>query len=545
MHYARIARVHWRRRLRLARAMGLDAVSTYVFWNRHEPRPGEYDFAGENDVAAYLRLAAEEGLDVILRPGPYVCAEWDFGGLPAWLLRDGSIPVRTLDERYMAPARRWLQRLGRELAPLQRSRGGPIVAVQVENEYGAFGADRAYMEAMRDALTAAGFGASPFYTIDQPGDLARGSLNGVPIAVTFGPGDPIASRFEAAQRLRPGEPLICAEYWAGWFDHWGEPHHRLDDAVQTAEIEWMLANRCSFNVYMLHGGTNFGFWNGANGSAAEPYAPVTTSYDYDAAIAEDGRPAPKYHRFRAAIAAARGAEPTPLPEIPAQALHVNVLFPQSVSLWEVLPAPIAVPQPQAMETWGQAFGYALYQTTLPDGGDGVLAFDVLRDYAAVFVDGERVADLDRRAGATHCELTGARAGARLDVLVENGGRINYGAQLSDERKGIAGAVLWRGTELRGWHVRPLPMEEVRTLPFAPAGVALPRFRRGTFHLDRACDLAIDTADLGKGVLWINGRNAGRFWNAGPQTSLFVPRSWAGRGSNEAVIFELCAGINES
>ncbi len=222
MHYPRIPHEYWRARLAMARAMGLNAVSTYVFWNRHEPRPGVYDFAGENDIARFIRLAQEEDLLVVLRPGPYVCAEWEFGGLPAWLLKDGEIPVRSNDPRFIEPAERWFVRLGDEIASLQSAHGGPIVAMQLENEYGAFGEDRAYLQSIRKALKRAGLDSSLLYTIDQPGDLARGSLPDVPIAVTFAPGDP-ATQFTRVHELRPDAPLLCGEYWAGWFDHWGEP----------------------------------------------------------------------------------------------------------------------------------------------------------------------------------------------------------------------------------------------------------------------------------------------------------------------------------
>ncbi|MBV8148023.1 MAG: beta-galactosidase, partial [Candidatus Eremiobacteraeota bacterium] len=304
MHYPRIPRDYWRARLEMAHAMGVDAISTYVFWNVHEPRPGLYDFHGERDVGEYVRLAAACGLDVILRPGPYVCAEWDFGGLPAWLLNAPDLRIRTTAESFMRPVRTWLQRLGQELAPLQRAYGGPIVAVQLENEYGAYGEDTAYLHALRAALDAAGFGVSPYYTIDQPRDLARGALPDLPMAATFAPGDPERDLAEL-RRLRAQSPPICGEYWAGWFDRWGEPHQQRDEAQQARDLAWMLENRCSLNLYMLCGGTNFGFFNGANASADEAYAPVTTSYDYLAAIDEAGRPTRKYFSFRDAIARQR------------------------------------------------------------------------------------------------------------------------------------------------------------------------------------------------------------------------------------------------
>src|SRR5579872_3461847 len=315
LHYPRIPPEYWRDRLRMARAMGLNAISTYVFWNRHEPEPGRFDFTGENDVASFIRLAQEEDLRVVLRPGPYVCAEWDFGGLPAWLLRDGPIPIRSTHEKFMTPVRSWLARLGETLAPLQQARGGPIIAVQLENEYGAFTSDRAYLLALRAALTDAGFGESPLFTIDQPGDLAAGSLDDVPIAVTFAPGNP-AHIFERLHALRPDAPLLTGEYWAGWFDHWGEYREPLDRTVQEHDLEWMLARGASVNVYMFHGGTNFGFWNGANSDREHPYQTTTTSYDYEAALDEAGRPTPKYYAFRDVIERATKTAARPVPPSP-------------------------------------------------------------------------------------------------------------------------------------------------------------------------------------------------------------------------------------
>lgn len=536
MHYPRIPHEYWAARLRMARAMGVNTVSTYVFWNRHEPEPERYDFEGGNDVAAFIRLAQELDLDVILRPGPYVCAEWDFGGLPAWLLRDGDARVRSRDPRFMKPARRWLARLGRELAPLQRANGGPIIAVQLENEYGAFGSDRAYLSAMRAALVDAGFGPSPLFTIDQPGDLVAGCLADLPIATTFAPGDP-GKHLTAIHALRPGAPMLCGEYWAGWFDHWGEAHARLDDGQQAADLEWMLGNGAFVNIYMLHGGTNFGFWNGANSSKDAPYQPTTTSYDYCAAIDESGRPTRKYHLFREAIERITGVTAPPVPQPEPCAGIDDFELRECAALDRALDGGVFSEDPLAAEQLGHSFGYVLYRSHIAQAMEGELHVDAVRDYAVVMVDGRVVAKLDRRLGESRAHIA-VPAGARLDILVENCGRINYGPDLAGERKGITRGVYVDGSAIRGWEMHALPPAEPSRLRFEDELASAPAFYRGTFAMETPADTFLDVRDLGKGALWVNGYCAGRFWNIGPQYALYVPRPWLNRGTNEVVVFEL-------
>ena len=322
LHYERIPREYWRDRLKKARAMGLNTISTYIFWNVHEPKSGVYDFSGSLDVAAFIRTAQEEGLYVILRPGPYACAEWDLGGLPAWLLADPNIVLRSADERFLAPAERWLQRLGKELAPLQLTRGGPIIAVQVENEYGSFGGsskeDHAYMTRILAALRNAGLGEVLLYTADGGDELAAGTLPDIHAVVNFGPGD-AKEEFAKLQKFRPGRPMMSGEYWDGWFDHWGEKHHDTDANQQAQELDWILTQGYSINLYMLHGGTSFGFMSGANWDHNN-YEPDVTSYDYDSPVSESGALTRKYFAFRDVIAKHRPgvqipAPPTPLPVV--------------------------------------------------------------------------------------------------------------------------------------------------------------------------------------------------------------------------------------
>lgn len=536
LHYARIPREYWQARLRMAAALGINAISTYVFWNCHERTPQEFDFSAGNDVAAFIQCAQSEGLDVILRPGPYVCAEWDFGGLPAWLLRDNDCRVRTSDERFMAPVRRWFTRLGRELAGLQRANGGPVIAVQLENEYGAFGRDPEYLRGVRSALEDAGFKKSPFFTIDQPDDLAAGNLPDVPIATTFAPGDP-AVHLSRIRDLRPGAPLLCGEYWAGWFDHWGEKHVQLDDEQQIVDLEWMLNRGASVNIYMLHGGTNFGFSNGANSGERRPYQPTTTSYDYGAVIDESGRPAPKYRGFREAIARASGRTPPPVPNVEPCISIAEFSLSEYARLTDLLGDPVRSEHPLTMEQLDQNFGFVLYRTRLSAHASGELCIERLRDFATVLIDGRIAGWLDRRKDERAMQLD-AQSGAILDILVENCGRINYGPDFANDRKGIDGRVTLDGFTLTQWEMYRLTMDSLDALRFSRDTSAAPCFYKGTFNIAQPRDTFLDVRDLGKGVLWVNGCNLGRFWNIGPQRSLYVPGPWLREGENDVVVFDV-------
>lgn len=542
MHYARIPREYWRDRLKKARAMGLNTVSTYVFWNAHEPKPGAYDFSGLLDVAAFIRLAQEEGLYVILRPGPYSCAEWDLGGFPAWLFAEPGITLRSTDEKFLTPAERWLKRLGRELAPLQLSRGGPILAVQVENEYGSFGSDKLYMRRIRDALLNAGFTDSLLFTADGGDELAAGTLPNIHAAINFGPGAG-QSEFAKLAKFRPDRPIFNSEYWDGWFDHWGEHHHVTDAAQQAKEIDWILSQGYSINLYMFHGGTSFGFMSGANWDH-QTYEPDVTSYDYDSALSEWGTLTKKYAAFRDVIAKYRpGVEipdpPAPLPivEVPEFELH------ESASLWSSLPDPIAAEQPRNMESFGQSYGYILYRTKLKSKGMGELVLPALRSYARVYVNSKLVGLADRRLKQDRVNVQ-ATAGDILDILVEGTARINFSRELLTERQGIDGAVSLAGHELTGWQVYPLPMEDFAALKFsAKENVTGPAFYRGHFDLKTTGDTFLDLRRWGKGAVWVNGHALGRFWNVGPQQTLYLPAPFLRKGSNDVVVFTVGGHTN--
>jgi beta-galactosidase len=539
MHYARIPRAYWRDRFRMAKAMGLNTVTTYVFWNAHEPRPGVYDFSGDNDVAEFIREAQQEGLFVILRPGPYACAEWEFGGYPAWLLKDHSIVVRSRDAKYVEPTARWFKRLGQELAPLQIGNGGPIILVQVENEYGSFGNDHVYMEQLHRMLVDVGFTQSVFYTADGPQEIAAGSLPDLPVGINFGGSDAGAAQgsFAILKKIRPNGPFFNSEYWDGWFDHWGGRHGKTNAANEAANLDWMLRQGYSVSLYMFHGGTSFGWMNGAN-SDGKNYEPDVTSYDYDAPLDESGRPAPKYFTFRDVIAKATGTTPPAVPTSPPATKIPEFKLEEAVSLWKVLPPAVDSEQVQSMEDLDQAYGYILYRKHLDGTAEGELVLEELHDYAQVYLDGKLAGTLDRRLALNHLQLKVPPGGARLDILVENTGRINFNVVLRGERKGITKQVTLAGKPVLGWEIYPLPMREPAKLPFARTFCEGACFYRATFHVDTPADTFLDTSAFAKGAVWLNGQPLGRIWSIGPQKTLYVPGPWLRAGENEVVVFDL-------
>ena len=551
MHYPRVPREYWRARLKMAKAMGLNAITTYVFWNVHEATPGVYDFSGQNDVAEFIREAQQEGLYVLLRPGPYVCAEWEFGGYPAWLLKDKTTVVRSSDPKFMAPATKWLHRLGQELAPLQLANGGPILAVQVENEYGSFGdvsesERRTYMEQVKQVLLDSGFNKAVLYTADGAELIPKGGLPELPAVINFGTGN-AKGGFAELDKLRPDGPRMSGEYWAGWFDHWGEKHQVTDGSKQAAELAWMLGQQYSVSLYMFHGGTSFGWMNGANWSDNN-FQPDVTSYDYDAVLDESGRPTPKYFVFRDAIqkaGAARGVPQTALmakPAIPGTQGIAPFTLGASASLWDNLPEPVVSHELKTMEDLGQAYGYILYRTVAPVDLSGSLVLDGLHDYALAYVDGKLIGTMDRREKENMLPMTLTK-GQRLDLLVENSGRINYSIELRGERKGILGSVSVAGTKLMDWQIYSLPMADLSGLKWKTGTCsAAPCFYRGGFTTSRAgdatADTFLDTKGLNKGFVWVNGRALGRTWNVGPQRTLYWPGAWIKSGRNEVVVLDL-------
>ncbi|MFG1811393.1 beta-galactosidase family protein [Streptomyces sp. NPDC049040] len=539
LHYFRVHPDQWQDRLAKARDMGLNAIDTYIPWNLHESARGSLRMDGGVDLPRFLDLAAACGLHVLLRPGPYICAEWEGGGLPSWLLAEPDMRLRTTDPRYLDAVDAYFGMLLPPLAPYLSTRGGPVIAVQVENEYGAFGEDRAYLEHIAVLLRRHGVDV-PLFTCDQPGDLARGSLPGILATANFGSG--AARNLATLREHQPQGPLMVTEFWNGWFDRWGGIHNLRPAAVAAAELDTALAAGAAVSLYMFHGGTNFGFTNGANDK--HTYRPTVTSYDYDAPLDEAGDPTPKYAAFREVIARYAPVPDVPLPS-PSKKLNVlDIRLPDSVPLLEaaaVLGTAATAQRPLTMEELGQDFGFVLYTTRLPAAGPVTLRVEGVADRAQVFVDGHPVGVLERESHHRALAFYAPRAGARLDLLVENQGRVNYGQGIHD-RKGILGDVLVDEHRLDHWTSRPLDLADLGPLAFRPtAAPALgPAFHRGEFALEEAADTYLDLTGWTKGNAWINGFHLGRHWSRGPQRRLYVPGPVLRAGGNEVVVLELHA-----
>jgi beta-galactosidase len=521
------------------KAAGLNTVGTYVFWNALEPEPGRWDFSGGNDLAAFIRTAQRIGLWVLVRPGPYACAEWDFGGLPAWLLRTPDIKVRCSDPRYLGACESYILKLGEVLRDLQVHRGGPVLMVQIENEYGSYGNDRDYLLALKGYWEKAGLEV-PFFTADgaTPYMLEAGSVPGAAIGLDPGTSD---KDFAEAARLERGVPVFCSEFYPGWLTHWGEPWARVKTEEFLPDLRWLLDHGKSFSMYMFHGGTNFGFTAGANFS--DKYQPDVTSYDYDAPLDEAGRPTPKYFAIRDLLASVQ-PKGTKLPDLP-EALPVitvpAIAFDESASVFDNLTPAIRSPQPAPMESYGQNSGFILYRTKLLGHRGGKLTVTDLHDYATVFADGRNLGTIDRTKNEATLDIPKAEpANQTLDILVEGMGRINYGPRLLD-RKGITDRVTLNAMTLMGWDVYPLAMDEeyVARIKFGRRPVERPgNFFRGRFDLPKAGDTYLDMSGWKKGVVWVNGHNLGRYWEIGPQKRLFCPAPFLVPGENEIVVFDL-------
>ncbi|MCL2555283.1 MAG: beta-galactosidase [Actinomycetia bacterium] len=551
LHYFRVHPGQWRDRLRKARLLGLNTVDTYVPWNLHEPRPGEFRADGGLDLERFLQLAREEGLHVLLRPGPYICGEWEGGGLPGWLLAEPDIRLRSTDPRYLGAVERFFGELLPRVAPYLGTRGGPVIAVQVENEFGAYGEDLPYLRRMAEMLQEHGVDV-PLFTCDQPDDLARGSVPGVLATANFG--SRVAENLAALRAHQPEGPLMCAEFWNGWFDRWGGVHASRPAESAAADLDLLLAAGASVNLYMFHGGTNFGFTNGANDK--HTYRPTITSYDYGAPLDEAGDPTPKYAAFREVIARHAPVPDTPLPEPSKKLNQLGVRLSQRAPLFTQLPAlgtavagdrPLTMEELAARHGAGNGLGFVLYEARLDAAGPVLLHAPGVRDRAQVFLDGGPVGVLERESHEHSLAFEVPEGGARLSLLVENLGRVNYGQAIHD-RKGLVGPVTANGTALTGWTSRSLPLDDLSGLAFADADARPtvgPAFHRGEFDVAEPADTYLDVSGWTKGCAWVNGFALGRFWSRGPQQRLYVPGPALREGRNEIVVLELHAASRAS
>jgi len=545
MHYPRVPREAWHARMKMAKAMGLNTIGTYVFWNVHEPQKGVFDFSGNNDVREFVNIAREEGLWVILRPSPYVCAEWEFGGYPYWLQNEEGLVVRSKEPHYLHEYEQYIKEIGRQLAPLQVNHGGNILMVQIENEYGSYGADKEYLDINRKLFIEAGFDGL-LYTCDPAPDVRNGHLPGLLPAVNG-----VDNTARVKQLVRDNHdgagPYYIAEWYPAWFDWWGAPHHTVPAAKYTGRLDSVLAAGISINMYMFHGGTTRGFMNGANYNDKTPYAPQISSYDYDAPLDEAGNPTEKFMRFREVIAKHLPAG-VRLPDVPPAKPSVSVPpFEMGVlgQLLDVLPTPVRNARPMTFEDLHQDYGFVLYRTRLKGGRTAMLRIKDVRDYAVVLVNGRPAGVLDRRLDQDSLSLQLPAGKVRLDILVENLGRINFGPYLLKNKKGITDKVELGGEELKGWEMYSLPFKNTDGLKSLVSSEGGPVIRRGWFDMPVVADTYLDMRGWGKGVVWVNGHNLGRYWSVGPQQTVYVPVEWLKPAKNEVVVLELLKpGVKE-
>jgi beta-galactosidase len=541
MHFARVPREYWTHRLKTIKAMGLNTVCAYLFWNYHEWREGKYDWSGQRDAAQFCRLAQQEGLWVILRPGPYACAEWEMGGLPWWLLKHpGDSFLRTRDEAFVQPARRWLREVGRVLAPQQVTQGGPILMVQVENEYGFFGEDLEYLRVMRQATLDAGFDV-PLFQCNPTNALRKAHIPELFSVANFG-SDPAAA-FKVLASLQQG-PMMCGEYYSGWFDTWGAPHRRGEATKAVADIAAMLKANGSFSLYMAHGGTSFGLWGGCD----RPFRPDTSSYDYDAPIGEAGWIGAKFEAYRSGILPFL-APGEAVPDAPARNPVIGIApfaLTESASVFANLPRrALKVASPGPIEQYDISRGLVAYRVTVPAGPAGVLGAAKVRDLAWVHVDGRPAGTMDTRYRRFQVPLAARSKAVSVDILVYTIARVNFGVEIHD-RKGLHGPVTFTAD---GGAAQPLENWEIRAIDFDADGVLPPldwkrgrthgpAFWRGSFEVGRPGDTFLDMSSWGQGIVWINGRCLGRYWSIGPTQTLYLPGPWMKKGRNEVVVLDL-------
>jgi beta-galactosidase len=540
MHPARIPKAYWRQRIQMAKAMGCNTIAAYIFWNYHESTQGVFDFKSENrNIAEFVKICQQEKMWVIFRPGPYVCAEWDFGGLPSWLLKIPDLKVRCMDSRYMEAVSRYIKRLSQELLPLLITKGGPVLMVQVENEYGSYGNDKTYLETLRKLWVLNGIDV-PFYTADgaTPYMLEAGNIMGAAIGLDSGSSE---EDFEQAKKRNPNVPSFSSETYPGWLTHWGEAWARPDTTDLKKEITFLLDHKKSFNLYVIHGGTNFGFTAGANAFNPTQYQPDLTSYDYDAPINEQGQPTSKFFMLRNLI---KKHADYPIPDLPKTIPTIQIpeiVMHPLTSIWQSLPPAQHFPQPVPMETLGMNQGLVLYRTQLLGHKSGKLTITEPHDFALVLLNGKLIDTIYRDGGKWTLEIPKSDVkDPVLEILVEGMGHINF-AQYMIDRKGITDRVTLNGMTLMNWDIYALPMD-TKYIGNLRQGISNVMhdgiFYKGSFELPQTGDTYFDMHRYRKGIVYINGHNLGRYWNRGPQQRLYCPADWLKKGKNEIIVFDL-------
>lgn len=547
IHYPRIPKEYWEHRIEMSKALGMNTICLYIFWNLHEQEEGKYDFSGNKDVAEFCRLAQKHGMYVIVRPGPYVCAEWEMGGLPWWLLKKQDIRLREQDPYFMERTKLFMNEVGKQLADLQISKGGNIIMVQVENEYGSFGTDKPYIAEIRDIVKGAGFNEVPLFQCDWNSNFENNALEGLLWTINFGTGANIGDQFRRLKELRPDTPLMCSEFWSGWFDHWGAKHETRSASALVNGLKEMLDQNISFSLYMTHGGTSFGHWGGAN---FPNFSPTCTSYDYDAPISESGKATPKYYEVRELLKNYL-PEGQSLPQIPDSIPTISIPaieFTQVANLFENLPAPKFSEDIKPMEFFDQGWGSILYRTKLQKSDkEQTLTITEAHDWTQVYIDGKKIATLSRLKGEGIVSLPPVKEGAVLDILVEAMGRMNFGKGIYDW-KGITQEVELSSDgntkDLKNWQVFNIPVDysfaKDKSYKTDSNTQKHPAYYKATFNLAKTGDTFLNMSDWSKGLVWVNGHAMGRYWEIGPQQTLYVPGCWLKEGENEIIVFDLAS-----
>lgn len=558
LHYPRIPRPYWEHRIKMCKALGMNTVCLYVFWNIHEQQKGKFDFTGNNDVAEFCRLAQRNGLYVIVRPGPYVCAEWEMGGLPWWLLKKKDIRLREPDPYFMERVKLFERKVGEQLASLTIQNGGPIIMVQVENEYGSYGENKAYVSAIRDIVRQSGFDKVTLFQCDWASNFEKNGLDDLVWTMNFGTGADIAQQFRRLGELRPNAPQMCSEFWSGWFDKWGARHETRPAKAMVEGIDEMLSKGISFSLYMTHGGTSFGHWAGANSPG---FAPDVTSYDYDAPINEYGQATPKYWELRRTMEKYNdgGKLPAP-PKAPMPVITIpRFVLTEYAPLGNGMGSSIQSRDIRSFEDMDMGWGIADYSTALPKiPVESMLTLNEPHDFAQVFVDGKYIGKIDRVKNEKTLMLPPVEKGAELCIRIEAMGRINFGRAIKDY-KGITKEVTisaeMDGHEaswnLKNWTIVPIPDNYETAVKALSVGTETSKrtrqhanlltkagYYRGHFTLRKPGDTFLNMEAFGKGQVYVNGHAIGRFWNIGPQQTLYLPGCWLKQGRNEVIVFDV-------
>lgn len=577
LHYPRIPRAYWEHRIKMCKALGMNTVCLYVFWNIHEQQEGKFDFTGNNDVAEFCRLCQKNGMYVIVRPGPYVCAEWEMGGLPWWLLKKKNIKLREKDPYFMERVKIFEKKVGEQLASLTIQNGGPIIMVQVENEYGSYGKDKPYVSAIRDIVKESGFDKVELFQCDWSSNFLNNGLDDLTWTMNFGTGANIDNQFKRLGEVRPNAPKMCSEFWSGWFDKWGARHETRPAKDMVEGMNEMLSKGISFSLYMTHGGTSFGHWAGANSPG---FQPDVTSYDYDAPINEYGHTTPKYFELREMMAKHNDGKKLPaVPKAPMPLISVPTFkFTEYKPLVYGYTKKTVEQAPKTFEEYDMGWGTMVYVVSLPANDKPSTLTGEFHDFAQVYLENKYIGKIDRVKNEKSLDLPAMPNGGKLTIVVEGMGRINFGRAIKDY-KGIVGNVTITSQSPYGeitlkptaWAQLAIPddyqnavkalsgksmadaeLEEVvakahsdAVIKIDPWGERKAGYYRGFFNINKVGDTFINMEAFGKGQVYVNGHALGRFWQIGPQQTLYLPGCWLKKGKNEVIVLDVVCPKGEA